>query len=162
MIKKDSSIIFITKAAVIAALYISIGLIFKGWDFGNMQLRPAEALCALIYFTPSAPYGLFIGCVINNLSSPYGLLDIVLGSATTLAAGLAGRRIRNKYLCLLPSVVFNAVSVPFIICFSSGTFAMYPVFFAQIFFSQTLSVYIFGIPLIYLIDKNKRLKEYLR
>ena len=71
----------------------------------------------LAAFTPAAVPGLMIGCVIGNIASPMGLVDIVVG---TVATGLAAVSIRliakhcgkaTPYLSIIPPTVFNAVLV---------------------------------------------------
>lgn len=161
--KENTKVKFVVKAAIIAALYIVIGIVFHPWDFYALQIRPSEALNILVYFTPAAAWGLFIGCVINNLSSPFGLVDIIFGSLATLASGLLGSRIKNKYLVGVPSVIINGFVVAGIITTQSGlTMEAYWPIMLNITACQLLSVYIIGMPLLLLIDKNKKLKELIK
>ena len=48
--------------ALIAAIYCALIFMFMPVSFGTVQIRVAEALTVLPYFTPSAIYGLFVGC----------------------------------------------------------------------------------------------------
>ena len=83
---KKITVQHLATAAVVGAAYavLSIfGSVF-GVTFGPVQCRFAEALCVLPFFFPETAGGLFVGCLITNLLSPYGLLDIVIGSLTTL------------------------------------------------------------------------------
>ncbi len=154
--KNNNRIKFLAKAAIIAALYIVTGLIFKPWDFYALQLRPSEALNVLVFFSPAAAWGLFVGCIINNLSSPFGLVDIVFGSLATLVSGLIGNKIKNKFLVGLPSVIINGVVVA---TYVSGMSASYFSIMISIMLSQLVSVYVIGLPLLLFIDKNKKLRE---
>ena len=72
-------------AGVVAALYaaLTIGLSFIG--YGPLQFRVAEALCVLPFFFPFSVWGLFVGCIIANLVSPFPL-DVVVGPLATLLA----------------------------------------------------------------------------
>lgn len=56
---------FITQAAVIAALYVVLVIMFNYCSFGPIQFRIAEALTILPYFTPAAIPGLFVGCLLS-------------------------------------------------------------------------------------------------
>ena len=106
-------------AGVIAALYAALTVAVAPIAYGPLQFRIAEALCILPFFFPAAVPGLFVGCVIANLISPYGMLDVVVGSVASLLAGLctmqiskAGReRLPVKILACLPPVVFNAIFI---------------------------------------------------
>ena len=80
----------LTLAALTAAAYAVLsyfGSIF-GITYGPIQCRFSEALCVLPFFLPETAWGLGVGCLIANLLSPYGVLDIVVGSAATLLAAL--------------------------------------------------------------------------
>ena len=52
MKKKGMSVKSITQAAVIAAIYVVLVVIFNYISFGPVQFRIAEALTILPYFTP--------------------------------------------------------------------------------------------------------------
>ena len=106
-----------TRAAMVAAIYCVLTLMFQPISYGPVQFRISEALNILAAFTPAAVPGLMIGCVIGNIGSPMGLVDIVVGA---LATGLAAVSIRliakhcgkaTPYLSIIPPTVFNAVLV---------------------------------------------------
>ena len=110
---------FIVKAALIAAAYAALTYMSAalGLAYGGIQCRLSEALNILAAFTPAAVPGLMIGCVIGNIGSPMGLIDVVVG---TVATGLAAVSIRliakhcgkaTPYLSIIPPTVFNAVLV---------------------------------------------------
>lgn len=114
----------LTLAAMIAALYALLsyfGGIF-GLTYGTVQFRFSEALCVLPFLFPAAAPGLFVGCIVTNLLSPYGPLDIVVGSLATLIAALWTSRIKHWYLAWVPPVVCNAVMVGFTIGFAQTGF----------------------------------------
>lgn len=106
-----------TFAAVLAAVYAVLTLVLPIPQYGPVQIRFAEALTVLPFLFPAATPGLFVGCVLANLASPYAL-DIVFGSAATLLACLWTGRLRNRWLAPLPAVVCNAVIVGAEIAFS--------------------------------------------
>ena len=93
----NSKVKFLTKAAIIAALYIVSTMLISPIAFGENQVRISEALNVLVYFTPSAIPGLFVGCILANLSSPFGIIDIAFGSMATLLAAFTASKIKNKY-----------------------------------------------------------------
>lgn len=89
---------FLAHSAIIAALYTLLcylqNFILPNSASFVIQLRAAEALCVLAFFTPAAIPGLGIGCLLFNLSFSGALpLDFLVGTlATVLAAG-------GMYLC---------------------------------------------------------------
>mgnify|MGYP001070155035 CR=1 FL=1 len=105
--------------AVIAALYAALTYAASAVNlaYGAVQFRFSEALTVLAAYTPAAIPGLTIGCILANLGSPYGITDIICGSAATLLAAVftyLTRKVKVKGLPLLApvfSVVFNAIIV---------------------------------------------------
>ena len=106
----------LTLAAVLAAVYAALTITLPVPQYGAVQIRFAEALTVLPFLFPAATPGLFVGCIIANLFSPF-VLDVVFGSMATLLACLVTYKLRNirfKGLALaasLPPVVFNAVII---------------------------------------------------
>lgn len=107
----------LTLAAMVAALYAVMGYFGNifGLTFGPLNFRFAEALTVLPFLFPAATPGLFVGCVIVNLLSPYGPMDVVVGSAATLIAAIWTGKVRNRWLAPLPPVICNTVMVGFVI-----------------------------------------------
>ena len=105
---KQLSIRQITFAALVGALYVTLsyfGNIF-GLTYGPIQCRFSEALTVLPFLCPTATWGLFAGCIISNILSPYGIPDLIFGSLATLMAGLLTARCKSRWLAPLPPV-FN-------------------------------------------------------
>lgn len=88
----------ITKAAVIAALYVILTFISSlfGLSSGVIQLRLSEMLTILPAFTPCAIPGLFIGCVLSNLLTGCAPWDVVFGSVATLLGAVGTYYLRQK------------------------------------------------------------------
>ena len=103
----------LTRAAIVGALYAALTLLASafGIAYGPIQFRISEALCVLPFLFPETAWGLFVGCWVSNLISPYGALDMVVGSLATLIAALWTAKCRRKWLAPLPPVVCNAVLV---------------------------------------------------
>lgn len=116
---KQKSINYLVQAAVIAALYAALTYLASvfGLAYGNVQFRFSEALTILAAFSPAAIPGLTIGCFIGNLGSPFGMLDVVCGTAATLLAAVLTYLTRNVKLKKLPvlaplfPVIANAIIV---------------------------------------------------
>ena len=113
------STLYITQAAVIAALYVALTYVSNalGLAYNAIQFRLSEVLTVLPVFTPAAVPGLVIGCIISNLSSPFGLTDIICGSLATFLAAVSSYCLRNvkikntPFVATLPPVIFNALIV---------------------------------------------------
>lgn len=111
--------LFIVKSAVIAALYAALTAASSvfGLAYGPIQFRVSEALCVLCAFTPAAIPGLTVGCMLSNISSTVGIIDVVIGSAATLISAALGYLARNvkfkdiPLLSLLFPCIFNGIFV---------------------------------------------------
>ena len=134
MKKKGMSVKFITQAAVIAAIYVVLVVIFNYISFGPVQFRIAEALTILPYFTPAAIPGLFVGCIIAN----------ILGGAI----GTYLLR-KNKWLAPVPPIVANTIIVPFVLKFAYGSEGMFAMFFVTVGAGEIIVCGIIGMILLY-------------
>ena len=112
--------LFIAQAAIIAAIYVAITMIFSYTSFGPIQLRFSEALTILPVFTPAAIPGLFIGAFLSNTIGGLGPLDMIFGSLATLIAAILTYWIRrcNEFLAPIPPIVVNALIIPFVLYYS--------------------------------------------
>ena len=146
---KRTSVLFITQAAVIAALYVVLSMLSEllGLCSGVIQCRISEALTILPAFFASAIPGLFIGCLLTNLISSATVWDIVFGPVATLIGALVtyliGRAVRSKALpkkddatatdkisalriviltimFALPPIIANALIIPPVLKFGTG------------------------------------------
>lgn len=111
--------LFTVKAAVIAALYVALTYASSmfGLAYGPIQFRVSEALCVLCAFTPAAIPGLAIGCILSNIGSSLGAIDMLVGTSATLIAAALGYLARNvrvrgiPLLSLLFPCIFNGIFV---------------------------------------------------
>lgn len=112
----------LTLAAMVAALYAVMSYFANifGLAYGPVQFRLAEALTVLPFLFPAATPGLFVGCLVANLLSPYGPLDVVFGSLATLLAAALTQRMPNKWLAPLPPVLCNMAIVGAVIAFQQA------------------------------------------
>ena len=110
----------LTLAAMVAALYAVLSYFSNifGLAYGPIQFRFSEALCVLPFLFPATAPGLFVGCLVANLLSPYGPMDMVVGSLATLIAALWTSRVRHWWMAWLPPVLCNMVLVGFTIGFA--------------------------------------------
>ena len=154
MINKKT--LFITEAAVIAAIYTVLVVIFVPISFGPLQVRIAEALTILPFFTPAAIPGVTIGCFLSGLLTLADPLDIVFGSlATLIAATLSYLLRRNKYLVPIPPIVANAIVIPWILRYAYDLPDSIPFMMMTVGFGEVLSAGVMGLVLLLALEKVK-------
>lgn len=164
-------------AGVIAGIYAALTLILWPISFREFQFRISEVLTILPFFFPVAVPGLFIGCIIANILSPYGFADMVIGSTATLLAALVTMRLGKtennetvsvKALACLPPVIFNAIFIGALIAYFMGEgdpnvfWTAFVVNALQVGFGQAVVLYVLGLPLLIYLPRMgviQRLKQ---
>ena len=104
----------LTLAAMVAAIYFVLcyfGNIFQ-LTFGPVQVRLGEALTVLPFLFPATAPGLALGCLLTNVLSPYGPIDMVVGTLATAIAAFLTMKTPRWYLAALPPIVMNALLLP--------------------------------------------------
>ena len=152
---------YLARAAVIAALYVALTYLagLMNLAYGPVQFRFSEALTGLPFLFPEAIPGLFVGCIVSNLLSPYGALDLVIGSAATLLAAIWTAKCRSRFLAPLPPTLCNAVLVGAMIAWYEAGFGAG---FAPAFAYNALTVglgeaivcYALGLPLLKILGRR--------
>ena len=109
----------LTRAALIAALYLLLTIVFQAISFGAVQFRISEALMLLPVLPVDAVPGLFVGCVLANLLGGGVWYDVVLGSIATLLAAAFARRLRKyPFAAAAMPVLFNGLIVGPVVYFA--------------------------------------------
>ena len=157
---KRISVREMTLAAVVGAIYVVLSYFGNTFNltFGVIQCRFAEALTVLPFLNPVTTWGVFVGCVITNILSPYGALDLVFGSAATLLAAVLTARCKVRWLAPLPPVLCNAVVIGALIAVQTVGFtaAFWPAFGYQaltIGVGQLMACYGLGLPLMGALER---------
>jgi uncharacterized membrane protein len=149
---------FITEAAVIAAIYTVLVLVFQPISYGPIQFRIAEALTILPYFTPAAVPGVTLGCFLSAVFTGADVLDMVFGSLVTLIAAILSYRLRRfKFLVPLPPIIANALIIPWVLRYAYDIPDAIPYMMLTVGIGELLSVGILGTMLLFVLDKVKRL-----
>ena len=152
---------YLTRGAIIAAIYVALTFLVSlvGLDKGAIQFRLSEALCVLPAFMPEAVPGLFIGCILANTLTGCAPWDVVFGSLATLIGAIGARALRRTPRCLkwlipLPTVLANAIIVPFVIMYTYGAEGAYIYFFATVGLGEVVCAWGLGLALYYYIEKR--------
>lgn len=163
---KNKKTSFLVTGALIAAIYAAATYIAAalGIAYGGIQFRFSEALTVLPVFTPAAIPGLIVGCFLGNLTSPYGMLDIAIGTLATALAAICSyytRKLTVKGLPLLSlafPVIFNALLVGAEVAFflpEGISLAGYALSAAQVGLGELAVCYGLGLPL-FLFSRGNR------
>lgn len=154
---KNKSTLFLVQAAAIGAIYVVITLLFAPLSFGEVQIRFAEILTILPFFTPAAIPGLFVGCIIANFLGGAIPLDIIFGSIATLIGAVFTYKLRNagKWLAPIPPIVANAVIVPFVLRYGYGVKLPIPFMMLTVGAGELISAGVLGMIVLTALSRYK-------
>lgn len=162
---KRTSTRFLVTGALVAALYVLLTYVSAALNlaYGTVQFRLSEALTVLLVVSGAAVPGLVIGCLLGNLTSPYGLVDIICGTGATLLAAVGSRlfaRVRLRgtpVVSLLMPIVCNAVIVGAEITFLAPEGFALPAFLSaalSVAAGEAAVVALLGMPLLLFLQKS--------
>lgn len=156
---KESKVLFIFQAAVIAAIYVVLTILAASFDLasGVIQVRFSEALTILPFFTPAGIYGVTLGCFLSNTTTNANIFDIVFGTFATLIGGIGtwyiGVLYRKskasflKFLAPLPPILANTIIVPYILIHAYGIPDAIPFLMLTVGIGEVIACGIFGMML---------------
>lgn len=155
--KRNAKVLFMAQAAMIAAIYVVLTIVFAPFSFKEIQVRISEALTILPVFTPAAIPGLFIGCLLSNILGGCIVPDIILGSIATLlgAAGTYFLRHQSVSIAVLPPIISNMLLVPFVLRFGYQVPLPIPVLMLTVGLGEIISCGILGSVLHKILAKYK-------
>jgi len=144
---------FLIQGAIIAAIYAVLTIAFAPISYGEIQVRISEALTILPFFTTAAIPGLFVGCLIANLMSPVGFLDIIFGSLASLVAAYLSYKMPREWLVPLPPVLVNGIVVGILLKYAYGLPFPLLTLMLWVTIGQTIACYGIGYPLLLILKR---------
>ena len=151
---KNKSTLFLVQAALIAAVYVVLTLVFAPFSYGEIQVRISEALTILPYFTPAAIPGLFVGCILSNILGGAIPVDVIFGS---LIGAIFTYKLRtaSKWLAPLPPIAANTVIVPFVLYYGYNINLPIPLMMLTVGIGEVISCGVFGMIILSALSKVK-------
>ena len=122
---KGISVKLVVINAMIAGVYAVLTLAISPIAYSEIQFRLSEIIVFLAFYNRRYIPGLTIGCIIANLFSPMGMLDIVFGTLSTIIVCIAMYFIKNRYLAagagaiitgmIIGAELWYAFNIPYVI-----------------------------------------------
>lgn len=145
----------LTRAAIIAALYIALVFAFQFASFGPIQLRVAESLTLLPMIYPEAVAGIYVGTLLANILGGMGPWDIFGGSLVSLlAAYITYRYRRHPVIPYASPIVLNALLVSLYLRLFFEV-PSYWLLVLSIGLGQSVVVLGLGLPLLHFLKKHQ-------
>ncbi len=151
----------LARQAAVAAIYMVLTIALSGISYGPLQFRVTEVMTLLPFYNKEYIWGITIGCILANLASPFGIIDIIVGSFASFLAAVIMSRMKNIWAASFMPAITN-ILVGIQIAVMSGTAANFFVITGQIMLSQFIIVTIIGVPLFKVLTKNKAFIESLK
>lgn len=154
----NNKVLKLTRAAMTAALYVVLTVLANAFGLANnvIQVRFSEALCILPFYSASTIPGLIIGCLLSNLLTGCCLLDIICGSIATAIGAVGAYLLRKqKWLVPVPTILANALIVPFVLSspYGYGIEGSFWYFFATVGIGEMISCGILGMILLFALRR---------
>ena len=155
--KLSKKTLFLVQAALIAAIYVVLTVVFAPFSFGEVQVRIAEALTILPVFLPAAVPGLFVGCFLGNMLGGAVLPDIIFGSLATLIGAIGTRALRkaHPFLAPIPPIAANTIIMPFVLKYAYAVDLPIPFMMLTVGIGEVVSCGIFGLVLYYALNGRR-------
>ena len=160
------TVLYLAQAGLIASLYVVLTALANAMGLANypIQLRFSEALCVLPMFTPAAIPGLFVGCLIANLTGGCPWQDVVFGSLATLVGAvgtyLIGRVLGERpklgaFLAGLPAVLANTLIIPPVLKYAYSLPDSVWYFYLTVCVGELLSAWLLGALVYFALYKRR-------
>jgi uncharacterized membrane protein len=146
--------------AIITAVYVVLTVV-NPLSFPAIQFRVSEILVLICFYNPMYCIPMILGCFIANLFSPYGMIDVALGTLATALAVIPMFKMKNIWLASLLPVFTNAVIIGLMLHFLYEL----PLFFnvAMVGLGQFVVITVIGAPLFkFVLEKNKPFMSIIR
>lgn len=110
-----STVSELTKTALVAALYVTVTVMFSVISFGAVQLRLSEMFNYLALYNKRYIIGVTLGVFIANFMSPTWVFDVPIGTTATLLVLLLCRaltkNIKNDIVKMVITAIIFALSM---------------------------------------------------
>lgn len=150
----------LTRQAVVAAIYVVLTIALAPFGYGPIQFRLSEILAILPFFNSEYILAITVGCFISNIASTVGSVDMIVGTFQTLICAYIMSKMKNLYLaCIVPilGMVLIALEIFFMMPNPTGFF----VILIELMCSEFIVIYIIGIPIFYILNRNEKIKKLL-
>lgn len=147
----------ITTIGITAALYAALTVGLAPISYGAVQLRLSEVMTLLAFIDPIFIPGLILGNFIANLFSPFGLPDVIFGTAATAIAVFMMSRSRSMLLCTLWPALVNGLIIGLeLTLFASAPFIATSLYVAL---GEFITVTLIGYPIFKVMMKNQTIDK---
>ena len=151
----------LVRMSVVASLYVVLTYSLPTLAYGPIQFRLSEVMTILAFIDPFYVLPLTLGCAIANIASPFGMIDVIIGSIASFLALYSMSKVKNIYLASIFPSIFSIIIGLEIFFLSSQPINFFLVT-GQIMISEFVVVSIVGVGFYKIIEKNKYIVNMLK
>ena len=148
--------------AMIASIYVVLTFVSYPLSYGAVQFRIAEALVLICFYRKDYAIPLIIGCLLANIPSPMGIVDVFFGTIATALSVLCIAKSKNLLVASIFPAIFNGILVGLEIALleTGSSFPMtWFISASWVFLGEFVVVTIFGVVLWKLLSKKQSFME---
>ena len=145
---------------IITALYVALTLVLAPLSFGNIQIRLSEILNLFTVFNPVYGVAVVLGVFISNLlASPYGLIDVCVGSISTAIAVYIIHRTRSNLLLssIWPTLLSSCIGIMLYYVETELAGISIILICVSVMIGEFITLTIIALPIVRYINSNKNL-----
>lgn len=101
----------IVRLSVVTSIYVVLTIVFNFLSYGDIQFRIAEILILLCFFRKDYAISLILGCLISNIFSPMGIMDMIFGTIATTLSVVCVMFTKRLWVNVIYPTFFNGVIV---------------------------------------------------
>ena len=98
----------VTWMALVTGLYVAVTLVLSVFSFGVIQIRLSEMFNYLSLYNKRYIVAVTAGVALANIASPLGLIDVVVGSVSTLRVLLINYKITSRIKNMIIKIAVTA------------------------------------------------------
>lgn len=150
----------LVRTAMVAALYGALTWALSSLSYGPIQFRLTEIMVLLAFIDSAYVPGLVLGCIIANIFSPMGFVDMAFGSFATLIAVFLISKTKNLFLATLYPTIANGIIIAIELYFILKL--PFLLSFGEVALGEFIVVTCLGYPIFKAILKNEKLVALLK
>lgn len=150
----------LVRTAMVAALYGALTWVLSSLSYGPIQFRLTEIMVLLAFIDSAYIPGLVLGCIIANIFSPMGFVDMAFGSFATLIAVFLISKTKSLFLATLYPTIANGIIIAIELYFILKL--PFLLSFGEVALGEFIVVTCLGYPIFKAILKNEKLVALLK
>lgn len=150
----------LARYGLITGLYVALTWALPEFSYGVVQFRISEILNLLAFYNPIYVIPITLGCGIANLFSPFGIIDVIVGSAHTFVSLYCMTKVKKDIIAALFPALFSFM-IGLEMMFLSDTSLNFFLITGQVMLSELVIVGLISVPFYRILSRNHEVMRIL-